>query len=74
MQFLEIKNFIKFWKEKKIKILNNAYLKHGKLNGKAFPGRAAILIKILGINEKLINDIYEKPKSKKLVITYQEQK
>ena len=66
LEFLEIKNFIKFWKKKKIKVLNNAYLKYGKLNGKAFPGRAAILIKILGIDEKLINNIYEKPRSKKI--------
>jgi SAM-dependent methyltransferase len=63
--FSEIKKFIKFWKFRKLKILKKSYKKYGLLDGKAFPGRAAILIKILGINEKIINSVYEKPNSKK---------
>lgn len=31
----------------------------GKLRAKAFPGRAAILIKLLGLNENLISAVYE---------------
>jgi len=33
--------------------------KHGKLRAKAFPGRAAILIKLLGLNEDHIDAVYE---------------
>ena len=47
-------------------MIKNAYNKFGILNGKAFPGRAAILIKILGINEKIIKNDFEKPNSKKI--------
>ena len=65
LQFIELQKFINYWKIRKLKILNKIFEKYGKLNGKAFPGRAAILIKSLGINEKLIKAVYEKPKSKK---------
>lgn len=34
-------------------------LQHGKLRAKAFPGRAAILIKLLGLNETHISAVYE---------------
>ena len=61
-----MQKFIKLWKIRKFKILKKLYEKYGKLNGKAFPGRAAILIKSLGINEKMINAVYEKPASKKI--------
>lgn len=64
--FLEIKKFIEFWRIKKLKILKNAFTKYGPLNAKAFPGRAAILIKILGLDKKIIKAIYEKPNSKKI--------
>ena len=65
VQFIELQKFINYWKIRKLKILNKVFEKYGKLNGKAFPGRAAILIKSLGIDENLINAVYEKPKSKK---------
>ena len=65
-KFSELKKFIHFWKIKKLKMIKNAYNKFGILNGKAFPGRAAILIKILGINEKIIKNVFEKPNSKKI--------
>ncbi|MDQ3068433.1 MAG: class I SAM-dependent methyltransferase [Acidobacteriota bacterium] len=32
---------------------------HGKLRAKAFPGRAAILIKLLGLNEQHLSAVYE---------------
>jgi hypothetical protein len=40
--------------------------KHGKLVGKAFPGRAAILVKLLGLDSDTISAIYEKPGSMKI--------
>ncbi len=39
---------------------------HGKLVGKAFPGRAAILIKLLGLDSDTISAVYEKPGSMKI--------
>ena len=40
--------------------------KYGKLRAKAFPGRAAILIKLLNIGTEQIRNIYEKPGSMKI--------
>ena len=39
---------------------------HGKIKAKAFPGRAAILVKLLGLNEQTISAVYEKPGSLKI--------
>jgi hypothetical protein len=33
--------------------------KHGKLRAKAFPGRAAILVKLLGLDQRHIAAVYE---------------
>jgi SAM-dependent methyltransferase len=40
--------------------------RHGKLPAKAFPGRAAILVKLLGIDEATLSVVYEKPGSMKI--------
>lgn len=40
--------------------------KHGKLVGKAFPGRAAILVKLLQLDNDVIDCVYEKPGSMKI--------
>lgn len=40
--------------------------RHGKLPAKAFPGRAAILVKLLGLDESAISAVYEKPGSMKI--------
>ena len=40
--------------------------KFGPLPAKAFPGRAAILLKLLNLNENLISAIYEQKKSPKI--------
>jgi hypothetical protein len=39
---------------------------HGPLAGKAFPGRAAILVKLLGIDADSVGAVYEKPGSMKI--------
>lgn len=39
---------------------------HGKLNAKAFPGRAAILMKLLRLDEETIAAVHEKPGSMKI--------
>lgn len=65
-QFIELKKMIKKYVEKtslKLKEINKI---HGPVPAKAFPGRAAILLKILNIDEKNISVVFEKPGSKKI--------
>ena len=57
---------MKIGKSKKFNQIKKLYIKNGKLIAKAFPGRAAILIKLLNLNENYISAVYEKPKSKKI--------
>ena len=64
--FFNIKNKIEIWKIKKRKEILFYYKKYGKISAKSFPGRAAILMKILDINEKIISAVYEKPNSLKI--------
>jgi SAM-dependent methyltransferase len=47
------------WKRETLKSIDSYCIKYGKLRAKAFPGRAAILIKLLGLTEKHISAIYE---------------
>ena len=47
-------------------IINKLVNKHGKIKAKAFPGRAAILVKMLGLNENHISAVYEKNGSLKI--------
>jgi hypothetical protein len=65
-QFKEMEKFIDRWKiEKKTEIVGLVE-KHGKMPCKAFPGRAAILIKLLELDETHISAVYEKPGSMKI--------
>ena len=57
---------IEFWRNNKINLIKELVQKHGKLSAKAFPGRAAILIKLLGLDEDQISAVYEKPGSMKI--------
>ena len=65
-KFDEINSFIDTWKISKKQEIISLYNKHGKLPAKAFPGRAAILIKLLGLDEKIILKTFEKPGSQKI--------
>ena len=47
------------WRRKTRAIILDYVQKHGKLRAKAFPGRAAILIKLLGLDERHISAVYE---------------
>jgi len=67
--FNKIKNFdklIKIWKMRKLNEILKLNLIHGPLPAKAFPGRAAILLKILNLKKNHIDCIYEKPNSNKI--------
>jgi hypothetical protein len=64
--FSKLAKFVNFWKVFKKKEIIKLVDKYGALNAKAFPGRAAILITLLGLNKKIIKTIYEQPTSKKI--------
>lgn len=57
---------IKKWRESKFSEISKAVNAYGPLVAKAFPGRAAIPIKMLGLNEIMIRAVYEKPQSGKI--------
>lgn len=57
---------VDIWKKNKRVELDGLVAKHGPLAAKAFPGRAAIPIKMLGLSIKDISAAYEKPTSAKV--------
>jgi hypothetical protein len=54
------------WRSKKKRFIEEHVRQFGKLRAKAFPGRAAILIKLLELDEESISAVYEKPGSMKI--------
>jgi len=54
------------WRDKKAQELRSLVQKNGPLRAKAFPGRAAILIKLLAIDDDTILMVHEKPGSMKI--------
>ena len=57
---------LKRWREAKGERLHELAVKHGPLASKAFPGRAAILVKLLGLDSGTISRVHEKPGSLKI--------
>ena len=64
--FASLRKNIENWLVVKHKFLQDQFKKHGKLRAKAFPGRAAILVKLLGLDYSLISAVYEKSGSLKI--------
>jgi hypothetical protein len=64
--FASLRKNVERWRETKKFFLLEQVRKYGKLRAKAFPGRAAILVKLLGLNEESIAAVYEKPGSMKI--------
>lgn len=64
--FASLRKNVENWREAKKRFLDTQIRQYGKLRAKAFPGRAAILVKLLGLNEELISAVYEKPGSLKI--------
>lgn len=54
------------WSAKKRSAILALVKEHGSLPAKSFPGRAAILIKLLGLTEREILAVHEKPGSMKI--------
>ena len=65
-KMLKLKKLISKWKINKKKEIKKMNKKYGPLPAKAFPGRAAILLRLLNFNKNSISAIYEKKNSKKI--------
>jgi hypothetical protein len=65
-KFVVLRDGIERWREAKKRTLAMLIGQYGKLRSKAFPGRAAILVKMLELNEESISAVYEKPGSLKI--------
>jgi SAM-dependent methyltransferase len=65
-KFLQMNDFIEKWKVEKKQAILDLINAHGKIVAKAFPARAALPIKLLGLNENHIECVFEKPGSPKI--------
>jgi SAM-dependent methyltransferase len=54
------------WRINKLAEIKSEADRYGRLNAKAFPGRSAIPVKLLGLDERVISAVYEKPASGKI--------
>jgi hypothetical protein len=66
IKLLKFKNFISIWKKKTKNMIIKIKDSNKIIVGKAFPGRASILINLLNLNSKIISMIFEKEKSPKI--------
>lgn len=57
---------LELWRKNKKQQILNLSAEHGPLLAKAFPGRAAILVHLLKLNNKHILKVFEKPGSPKI--------
>jgi hypothetical protein len=65
-KFAELRSNVERWRVEKAVALKKQVRQSGQLRAKAFPARAAILIKLVGLNEESISVVYEKPGSLKI--------
>lgn len=65
-RFEKLRSNIQSWNKNKQALLKEQVQKFGKLKAKAFPGRAAILVKMLGLDVDTVSEVYEKPGSLKI--------
>jgi hypothetical protein len=61
-----LQHSIESWCQRTKRQLAAIVAESGPIRAKAFPGRAAILIKLLGVDEKTIEAVFEKPGSLKI--------
>lgn len=66
VDFMELKKNMLVWKSKKTSQIAALHSQYGLLYAKAFPGRAAILVKLLNMNETVFKGVFEKPGSPKI--------
>jgi hypothetical protein len=65
-QFAEMRSFINAWKLNKRAEIDAVVRQNGRIVAKAFPGRAAILVELLGLSKNDVECVYEKPGSLKI--------
>lgn len=65
-KFQAMRDELNRWRVDKRRELMELARRDGKIAAKAFPGRAAILVKLLGLTEDVISAVYEKPGSMKI--------
>lgn len=64
--FTKLRKNMERWRESKKNFIIKQVQEQGPMRAKAFPGRAAILVKLLGLDERHILAVYEKPGSMKI--------
>jgi len=57
---------VEIWKDAKRRQIDALVAEHGPLPAKAFPGRAAILVKLLGLTTREVSAVYERDTSIKV--------
>lgn len=65
-ELLRLSADITTWRARKLAFVEDTVRAHGKLPAKAFPARAAIPLKILGLTHEHLSAVYEKPGSAKI--------
>jgi hypothetical protein len=65
-QFSRMRQVIGRWQAAREALLDQVRDRDGKIYAKAFPGRAAILIKLLGLTEREVTAVFERPNSMKV--------
>jgi SAM-dependent methyltransferase len=65
-QFGALRQNIDRWRVNKRAFLDGQISGRGPMRAKAFPGRAAILVKMLDLDERAVSAVYEKPGSLKI--------
>ena len=65
-RFSKLRENVVNWRNKKKAFLVEQVKQFGPLKAKAFPGRAAILVKLLDLDIDTISEVYEKPGSLKI--------
>jgi hypothetical protein len=65
-KFARMRENVGRWKGEMSARIRELVARHGPLHAKAFPGRAAILVRLLGVDTESIAAVYEKPGSLKI--------
>ena len=65
-QLLELDRGVKRWRDRKSSMIGSLFLDSGPTACAAFPGRAAVLLRLLGLPREVFDRVYEKRGSKKI--------
>jgi hypothetical protein len=65
-KFAQMRTNVERWKADMSRRIAALASVHGRLSAKAFPGRAAILVRLLGLDSDVVEAVYEKPGSMKI--------